>query len=356
MVWGTASRRREEHRVGALFLLWLGILVVCGLFLLLVPSVELAAVEIVVLSFAVLYGFGSWPVVRTVVSVTGFAVVAAAIMLPRVLRGDLPAVELVEVVTPVVLAAVVTYHVRRRDDAIDTAEALATADRRRARARERLGRMTSHELRTPLTIARGYVDHLAASEPDDQRREDLTTVREELDQLTRLADRLVRAVSLDLGAPDVPSDAAELLDDVRRRWSVITDRELVVRADEGPVALNPERLRAALDTLVENSVRYTGAGDRICLFSESYDDRVEVGVEDSGPGMSADLVETVNRGQSAPDDDEEADVSALLRDAYSQTGFGLRIVQGIARSAGGHLVAGRGTDGGARVALVVPRG
>ncbi|GIL37513.1 sensor histidine kinase KdpD [Phycicoccus sp. DTK01] len=354
MVWGTASRRCEEGRAGALFLLWLGILVVCGLFLLLVPSVELAAVEIVVLSFAVLYGFGSWPVVRTVVSVSAFAVVAAAIMLPRVLRGDLPAVELVEVVTPVVLAAVVTYHVRRRDDAIETAEALAAADRRRARARERLGRMTSHELRTPLTIARGYVDHLAASEPDDARREDLTTVREELDQLTRLADRLVRAVSLDLGAPDVPSDDAELLDDVRRRWAVITDREIVVRAQAGPVPVNPERLRAALDTLVENSVRYTGPGDRICLFSEAFEDRVEIGVEDSGPGMSADLVTTVNRDDVASEDDEN-DVSAQLRDAYSQTGFGLRIVQGIARSADGHLVAGRGADGGARVALVVPR-
>ncbi len=357
MVSGTASPRRDPRRAGGLFLLWLGILVVCGLFMLLVPSVELAAIELVILSFAVLYGFGAWPVVRTVTSVVAFAVVAAVIMFPRVDRGDLPAVEMIEVVTPVVLAAVVTYHVRRRDAAIEAAEVLARADRRRSSARERLGRMTSHELRTPLTIARGYVDHLVASEVDDARREDLTTVREELDQLTRLSERLVRAVSLDLGAPDVPADSEGLLEDVRRRWAVVVDRDLVVRAEAGSVPVHPERLRAALDTLVENSVRYTVPGDRICLFSEVHDGLVEVGVEDEGSGMSDDLIASVNEGQAALYDDDAgpgSDVSSQLRDAYSQTGFGLRIVQAIARSAGGRLVAGHGRRGGARVALAVP--
>ena len=48
------------------------------------------------------------------------------------------------------------------------------------------------------------------------------------------------------------------------------------------------------------------------------------------------------------------DRSGMLRDMYSQTGFGLRLVAGIARSAGGHLVASASEYGGARVALSVP--
>ena len=57
------------------------------------------------------------------------------------------------------LATIVMFHVRRRVQAVDQANRLAEADRRRAAARDRLSRMTSHELRTPLTIAAGYVEH-----------------------------------------------------------------------------------------------------------------------------------------------------------------------------------------------------
>ncbi len=357
MASGTASRTPEGRRADALFLLWLVVLVACALAVLLVPQYELAAIETVILTFAVLYGFGAWPVVRTVVSVTAFAGFAAVVMAPRVTRGQLPPIEMVEVVTPVVLAVVVTYHVRRRDAAIATAAALAEADQRRARARERLGRMTSHELRTPLTIARGYVDHLVSSEPDLQRRDDLTTVREELDQLTRVSDRLVRAVSLDLGAPDVAADSADLLEEVRRRWSVVVDRDIVVHSSVRSVPVHPDRLRAALDTLVENSVRYTPPGSRISLFSErGPGNHIEVGVADRGTGMSDELLSRVNAWQPSGDDDVpvKADVSSQLRDAYSQTGFGLRIVQAIARQAGGRLVAGPTDEGGTRVALSIP--
>ncbi|MBM6400009.1 sensor histidine kinase [Phycicoccus sonneratiae] len=352
----TASRARDPGLGRVLFGTWLVALVVCSAVLLLVPHLELVAIEIVIFAFAVLYGFGSWPVGRTVVTVVAFAAFAAAVMLPRVVRGDLPPIELVEVVAPVVLASVVIYHVSRRDAAIDRASELAAADRRRAVARDRLGRMTSHELRTPLTIARGYVDHLAASEDDPARHEDLTTVREELDQLTRVAERLVRAVSLDLGAPDRPSDTADLLEEVRRRWAVVTDRDIVVEATAHSVPVNADRLRAAIDTLVENSIRYTSAGDRIRLFSERVGERVEVGVADSGPGLSDELVQRVNTPTDAPDADEwdAIDLSTQLRDAYSQTGFGLRIVAGIARSAGGRLVAGRSEEGGSRMAVSVP--
>ena len=58
-----------------------------------------------------------------------------------------------------------------------------------------------------------------------------------------------------------------MLEEVRRRWSGVVDRDLVVDSRVHLVPVNGERLRAALDTLVENSVRYTVDGDRICLFS-----------------------------------------------------------------------------------------
>ena len=126
--------------------------------------------------------------------------------------------------------------------------------------------MTSHELRTPLTIAMAYVDQMLMGEPTGRRRDDLQTVREELTQLGRVSERLVRAVALDLGAPEGATDVRAVLEEVRRRWEVVVDRDLVVESETQTVSINADRLRAALDTLVENSVRYTRTGQRVCLF------------------------------------------------------------------------------------------
>jgi signal transduction histidine kinase len=359
VVSGTASPATDQRLRAALFGVWLLVLGAAAVSLVVSPVEEMVSIEVVIFSFAALYGFGVWPVLPTVASVLGFGAFAAIVMVPRTLRGELPPVELIEVVAPVALAGIVMFHVRRRVQAVDRANQLAEADRRRASARDRLSRMTSHELRTPLTIAGGYVEHLLADERDDDRREDLLTVRDELAQLGRVSERLVRAVSLDLGAPEEPTDVCAMLEEVRRRWSGVVDREIVVDSRVHLVPVNGERLRAALDTLVENSVRYTVDGDRICLFSALVDGHAEVGVADSGSGLSNELISRIVTDADAPQDEVDTSPGAeaaaqRLRDMYSRTGFGLRLVAGIAQTAGGWVVASRSVYGGARVAIAVP--
>ena len=355
----TASPRTDRRLGAGLFVAWLAVLCAAAVSLVLGPVEEMVTIEVVIFSFAVLYGFGVWPVAPTATSVMAFGAFSAGVMVPRTLRGELPAVELVEVVGSVALATIVMFHVRRRVQAVEQATRLADADRRRAAARDRLSRMTSHELRTPLTIATGYVEQLLVDEREEQRREDLLTVHDELVRLARVTDRLVRAVALDLGAPEEPTDVGALLEDVRRRWSGVVDRDLVVDSRVHLVPVNGERLRAAVDTLVENAVRYTLDGDRICLFSTSVDGHAEVGVADSGSGLSDELIIRIAGEGDQPHDAVDTSVGAdaaaqRLRDLYSRTGFGLRIVAGIARSAGGRVVASRSVYGGARVALCIP--
>lgn len=363
MASGTASPRGKQLFREALFVAWVVVLAVAAAALVFAPVHEIFVFELVIFSFAVLYGFAVWPVWPTVAGLVIFGLIAAGVMVPRAVSGQVPPRELVEVVAPLILAGVVMFHVRRREQAVVRANRLAEADRRRALARERLSRMTSHELRTPLTIATGYVDHLLPDECDENRREDLLTVRDELLQLSRVGERLVRAVALDLGAPEGTTDVCALLDEVRRRWSVVVDRDLVVDSEVHLVPVNEDRLRAAIDTLVENSVRYTDDGDRICLFSTAVDGHVEVGVADAGPGMSDELISHITgeatgtgAGDTAIEETylgEEA-AAMRLRDMYSRTGFGLRLVSSIARAAGGSVVASRSEYGGARVALAIP--
>ncbi|PKW26211.1 sensor histidine kinase [Phycicoccus duodecadis] len=354
-----SSPPAERALGNRLLIVWLTVLVLASVVMICRPRTETVAIEVVVMTFAVVYGFGMWPVLPTIASVTAFVVIAASTMIPRSADGDLPSNELVELAAPFALGFAVIYHARRREQAVRRLTLLAALDRRQAAARERLSRMTSHELRTPLTIASGYVDHLLTAETDEERREELLTVRDELEQISRLGERLVRAVALDLGAPEERPEARPLLEEVARRWRLVVDREIVVDCRAESIPVNIGRLKAALDTLVENSVRYTGDGGRIRLFAHEDERGVVVGVADSGPGLSPQLVDLVNAGVDRALDDEEGAAAESpqerLRDVYSQTGFGLRIVASVAQSAGGRLLAGTAPEGGAQLTIDLRR-
>ena len=97
----TASPRTDQRLGAGLFAAWLAVLLAAAaVSLVLSPVEEMVTIEVVIFSFAALYGFGVWPVVPTATSVVAFGVFSAAVMVPRTLRGELPAVELVEVVAP----------------------------------------------------------------------------------------------------------------------------------------------------------------------------------------------------------------------------------------------------------------
>ena len=59
---GTASRRSERRLSRALFVAWVSLLAVAALALVYAPVQEILIIEVVIFSFAVLYGFGVWDV------------------------------------------------------------------------------------------------------------------------------------------------------------------------------------------------------------------------------------------------------------------------------------------------------
>ena len=103
-------------------------------------------------------------------------------------------------------------------------------------------------------------------------------------------------------------------------------------------------MRACLDTLIENALRYTRDGDTVRLFAFRDTDRIEVGVADSGVGLSAEQIALINGA---------ADADAP-RDDLSQTGLGLGLVRGVVAARGGRLRAGAAPEGGAMVAMQFP--
>ena len=127
---------------------------------------------------------------------------------------------------------------------------------------------------------------------------------------------------------------------VARRWSAASGRAIAVDADAAvAVPADAERLRHALDALVENALAATDPGDRITVGAQRLHagDAARLIVSDTGHGI-------------APEDHDRI-FERFARGGRSRrgrgTGLGLAIVRAIAAAHGGdvtvHSELGRGT-------------
>jgi signal transduction histidine kinase len=232
----------------------------------------------------------------------------------------------------------VVWHARRHQTAL---EAL-----RRSGARDReFVRHASHQLRTPITVARGHLELLRAATADPQSTEDADVVISKLDRLSRISERL-----LILGTADhvdfiahAPVDLRTLAQDTVLRWAPAADRRWRAEIEaDGIVEGDAERLEAALDALVENAIKATGAGDLIALRVRSLQGEAVLELSDAGVGIAPeDLPRVFDRFWSF----------SAEGTPRSGTGLGLATVKTIAEAHGGHAEALARPGGGTTIRI-----
>jgi two-component system OmpR family sensor kinase len=209
----------------------------------------------------------------------------------------------------------------------------------------------SHELRTPLGVLKAEVD-LALKEPRsrDELEAALRSIAQETERLRRLTQDLLVLARSDRGR--LPVHRAEM--DVSR----IVERvaaEFGERARDGGVTLrvsgsnvrarvDGDRLRQAIENLLDNAIRHAGRGGAVDIRADLDDDRLRVVVSDSGTGFPADLLDRVFEPFARADDGREAEGA----------GLGLTIVLAVAEAHGGSATACNREDGGASVLLDLP--
>ena len=325
---------------------WLVVAAACTWLMWLLPGDETIPYHVAWASFALLYAIGDWRLSWAVAGLVLCTVATGAVLINSVLDEHIVWQEATEIPLMSVLMILSVWHVRRRQLALRTVTTMAQQEQEQAANRERLTRLTSHEMRTPLTIASGYVELLQERAVEPEARRDLAVVADELSRLTRVTDRLMRVIRLQGGADMTRVDVDEVLQETAERWAQVVDRRWLVEAGAGDIRGSRGRLRAALDTLVENAVRYTDDGDTVRLTGRALPDGwVEIGVGDSGPGLRPELVTAINAG---------AVESSLGQDGLSQNGLGLGLVRGVVAARGGRLRAGTSVDGGALLVMEVP--
>ena len=207
----------------------------------------------------------------------------------------------------------------------------------------------SHELRTPLAILKGELELAAAGDPDRaELRRVVASATEETDRLVALAEELLTLARLDDDSLTIrpgPLAVHEVMETVAASFAVgaaAAGRTLVVESGPPLVAYaDAERLRQALENLVENALRY-GAG-AVRLGARAADGGVEVHVRDEGDGFAPGFIPRAF-DRFARGDGERRPGS----------GLGLAIVAAIAAAHGGSAHAGNGPTGGADVWIALP--
>ncbi|HSM14450.1 MAG TPA: two-component regulator propeller domain-containing protein [Thermoanaerobaculia bacterium] len=198
------------------------------------------------------------------------------------------------------------------------AEHLQTVDR--ASERERRGHAErreafariSHELRTPLTAILGFSDLLersAGGRLEERERRYLANVHDGGEHLLRLVNNLLDQIRLEQGRMEVHLEEVELasmLDSVvslMEGFALHRSVRVEVTLEPGlpPVRVDVAKLRQVLLNLLSNAVKFSPPGERVRLAARALPadpagdspPRYEVSVEDRGPGIAADEVESV---------------------------------------------------------------
>lgn len=207
----------------------------------------------------------------------------------------------------------------------------------------------SHELRTPLTSIKGTVETLRDGAVDDVAVRDhfLATVEDETDRLIRLVNDLLLLSRVDSealplrGRPLVLAEVAQVA--VERLAPLAQARGVTVQVIASPdlprAHADPDRLAQVLVNLLDNAIKYSPSGGAVTVRVEQAGERLQVRVEDQGPGIPAEELDRVGERFYRTD-------KARSR-AEGGSGLGLSIARALVEAHGGELrlesTAGAGT-------------
>ena len=225
------------------------------------------------------------------------------------------------------------------------------------RTREDFVANVSHELRTPLSLIKGYVETLL-----DGARNDPAIAERFLKIIERNAERLDLLIqdlltisalesgrmTLDLQPVNLRPLAEKIFSDLHARAET-KGVKLINDLPELTASADANRLEQILANLVDNAIKYGRAQGHVTVGGKKLDDgKLEIFVQDDGPGIPAEALDRVFERFYRVD-------KARSRD-QGGTGLGLSIVKHIAQAHGGEVWAKSEPGKGATFFFTLPKG
>jgi signal transduction histidine kinase len=292
------------------------------------PAWETIPFHFVWISITVLYGFRVWPMRATLLALACVMMATGASIGFDAFRGIQLWGEMFEVPLMAAMFLAMVWHARRRVDAQHVVEQRAQAHRSLLARQERFVHDASHELRTPATIARGHLELLRGR---IGQTPEIEVALDELSRIDAITERLLLLATVD--QPDflrpVELELEPLLEEVFMRWSEAAPRTWRLGPlAEGTLRVDAERLRVALDALIENAVKYSepSAVIELCARREGAR-RVAIEVHNEGLGVPAQSLGRIF--------DRFARADPARTRVAGGVGLGLAIVDAIVKAHGG---------------------
>jgi two-component system, OmpR family, phosphate regulon sensor histidine kinase PhoR len=155
----------------------------------------------------------------------------------------------------------------------------------------------SHEMKTPLAGIKAYVELLADGDAEDEetREEFLSVINSQADRLQRLIDNMLNLARIEAGVVKVDRQNRALNEMLEEAASVVQPaaekKHITLATDLSPmylsVLVDRDMLLQAAINLLSNAIKYTPEGGRVTLRSRMTDGEVQLEVEDTGVGLSA---------------------------------------------------------------------
>jgi two-component system sensor histidine kinase KdpD len=222
------------------------------------------------------------------------------------------------------------------------------------RQRENLVATLSHELGTPLTSMRMAIEMLKqrGETLDAELRGLIDVANEDVRRLADVSQRfldLARSRAMTIAVERRPVDLSTVIARVVKLF-MMQAKEKGVALDAsgdhpGTVPGDETKLTWALSNLIANAIRYTPAGGRVRITTESRDGTVSVSVADTGPGIPPEQQDKIF----------ERFAQSANADYAGAAGLGLAIVRDVVQAHGGRIHLDSEVGRGTRFTLELPK-
>lgn len=221
-----------------------------------------------------------------------------------------------------------------------------------AEMKSRFLAIMSHEIRTPLNGVLGMAQLLARRPLDSEDKILADTLLESGQSLMTLLNDLLDLSRSEAGQMEVnpvPASPANELRQIQLLFAPVAAEKAVTfrveMAGDLPdqLILDPVRLRQCVGNLVSNAIKFTTEGHVVVRATMHTADRLEIAVEDTGPGLSP--------AEQARVFDAFAQANATTGQNHGGSGLGLTICRQLAQLMGGDVTL-RSTPGAGSVFLL----
>jgi signal transduction histidine kinase len=232
---------------------------------------------------------------------------------------------------------------------------LDVARREQLALKDRVLSHVAHELRAPLNAIGGVVMLLTdglAGDVTASQREYLDVAQQNVAQLARMIHDLLDATRAEAGKlliTAAPLDLASLVEDTLLGLRPLAAAKDVVLDADVPATLpafaDAQRVRQVVTNLVDNAIKFTPSGGRVCVAADVEDDVALVSVADTGCGMPPEALDRIfeRLHQEGPGR------------RHRGLGLGLYICRALVEAQGGRIWAESRPNAGSVFRFTLPR-